>query len=267
MGGGEMGQPVPETQQSQQFPGGPQQFPPEQQGIPAQVQHPPTTLPQPASPTGQQAQQQSANPQNGIVAHEIVHPPAAGPGQQPAQQQTPYGLALKPPNPPRITYAGGELTVVANNASLSEILTGIDRLIGAHVEGTRPASERVFGQFGPGTPRAVLGSLLSGSPYDFILVGAIDDPGGVQRIMLTPHGNAALATANTETQPQSSSDQEDAEAATPEPEPPQPIAQPNVVSEQGQQQPVQQVKTPEQLLEELQRLRQQQQQQQATSPR
>jgi hypothetical protein len=261
VGGGEMGQSMPQSQQSQQFPPT-QLFPPEQQGAPTPGQRPPISFPHATLPANQQPQQTVNVPQ-----------PAQN-AQQPAQQQpqTPYGLALKPANPPQVTYAGGELTVVANNSSLADILTGIDRLVGAHLEGARPNSERVFGQFGPGSPRAVLDSLLSGSPYDFILVGAIDDPGGVQKILLTPHGNAAVPGTNAANQQPNSSEEEENEAANqPEPEPPQPIVQPNLPSEQVQQQSQsptqQQVKTPEQLLEELQRMRQQQMQQQGTNPR
>ena len=206
-------------------------------------------------------------------------------GQQtlPAQQQpqTPYGLALQPPNPPRISFVGGELTVIADNSSLAEIVTGIERAIGAHLEGNQPDAERVFGQFGPGSPREVLNSLLSGSRYDFILTGAIDDPGGVQTIILSQHGGSPAGSSIAGNQPATrpnipeNADEDNDEGVAIQqtiPEPPQQT--PNVPSEQSQppqqgQQSQQQVKTPEQLLQELQRLRQQQQQQQppATNPR
>jgi hypothetical protein len=178
-------------------------------------------------------------------------------------------LALQPANPPRISFSNGELTVLANNSSLSDIVTGIERAIGARVEGTPPDTERVFGQFGPASSRDVLNDLFSGSKYDFILVGGLDDPGAVQKIILSPHGTTPTVNtmaSNQARQPQNNNDEDENDSSAQVSEAPSEV--PNVQSEappqpppsSGQQQ--QQVKTPEQLLQELQRLRQQQQQQQ-----
>jgi len=205
----------------------------------------------------------------------LAQTPAPAKPAAPQEPQTAYGLALKPANPPRISYAGKELTVAADNSSMAEVLRAIARTTGARVEGAQSDSERVFGQFGPGTPRDVLNSLLSGSRYDFILVGSMDDPGTVQRILLTPHGAASAGGAMAANQPvRAGAQEEDNDSvAAPEPEQQPEPAQPAVSAQQPQPQPPQpgqsqqqQVKTPEQLLQELQRLRQQQQQQ-TTNPR
>ena len=176
---------------------------------------------------------------------------------------------------------GGQLTIAAENSSLSDIISVIQRITGARLEGVRPDSERVFGQFGPGPPRDVLNALFTGSRYDFILVSDIDNPDRLQKIMLSPHGPAAGSSVAAN-QPASRPYSEDEEDSNEGVVPPQPVAeqpslmpnQANVPSEQSQppqpgQQQQQQVKTPEQLLQELQRLRQQQQQQQQpqTNPR
>lgn len=229
---------------------------------------------------GQQSPQQPAinQPQNGAIPPNPGTVPNGQPSATvPAAQQTqqPYGLALQPPNPPNITYANGELTIVANNSSLADIVSGIERATGVRVDGTRPDSERVFGQFGPGSPRDVLNSLFDGSRYDFILVGSLDNPADVRTIILSPHGTAPASGVNTATnepyRPAENDEDQDENEQAPrvyrggEGQPVQ-----NVPSEQvtpplppaQQQQQQQQVKTPEQLLQELQRLRQQQQQQQ-----
>ena len=260
-------------QQARQFPNPAQQFPPEQGvGSPIQGQSFPR----------QPAPQPTANqPQNGGFNTGLA--PAPNP-QQPVQQgasaagspqpQQPYGLALQPPNPPNISYANRELTIVANNSSLADIVTGIERATGVRVEGTRPDSERVFGQFGPGSPRDVLNSLFDGSRYDFILVGSLENPADVRTIILSPHGTAPAAGVNTANnqpyRPENNEEQEENESApvyqggegTPvqNAPPPQAVTPPPPPS--GQQQ----VKTPEQLLQELQRLRQQQQQGQQQTP-
>jgi len=238
----------------------PGQFPPEQQGTGMPAQRPPMRFPQATQPPEGQPQQQQAAPQ------QVIPPPL----QQPPQPVV--GQALRPANPPRISFANGAMTVKADNSSMSEILSGIERATGAHLEGAQPDSERVFGTFGPGTPREVLDSLLTGSRYDFILLDAVEDPGRLQRIILSQHGASSGAVAANQPRPNSSGEQQEVEEEPPQPVPePQPaVAQPNPPGPQQQQQPpgTQQVKTPEQLLQELQRLRQQQQAgQEPQSPR
>jgi hypothetical protein len=225
---------------------------------------------------GPAAQQQASQPQPTVPDGRAASTPQQ-PTQPPTTQtQGPYGLALQPANPPRISFGNGELTVIADNSSLTDIMNGIERATGARLQGSQPETERVFGQFGPGSPRDVLNSLLSGSRYDFILVGAIDDPGAVQTIILSPHGSFPAGGSVAQSQPtprpnatENPDDDNDEGVATQQSvsEAPQPT--PNVPSEQSQppqtgqqQQQQQQVKTPEQLLQELQRLRHQQQQQQ-----
>ncbi len=242
-----------QTTQTQQFPTG-SQFPPEQQGAP--MQRPPMQFPHGSAPPQQQAPSTQPNPQPANRQPAVQLPP-----------QSPYGLALQPPHPPRISYAGGQLTVTADNSSLPDILNDVVRVTGARLEGTPPPdSERVFGRFGPGTPRDVLNDLLSGSRYDYILVGALDDPGSVRQVMLSPHGSSLEGTVSNQARNQPVRPEEEEENNEPvitpqqvyEPPPPPPQANPTTEPTPGQQQ----VKTPEQLLQELQRLRQQQQQQQ-----
>ena len=251
-----------QTTQTQQFPNPAQQFPPEQQGVPGQ--RPPIALPHATAPNQAQA---SLPLEHGIA-------PANPQTSAPQPPTSPYGLALQPANPPRIGYAGGQLTVSADNSSLTDILNSVGRITGAHIEGNHADSERVFGEFGPGRPRDVLNSLLSGSRYDYILVGAIDDPGDIKQVMLSPHGSslegAATASKQAAGQPNSPQVEQDNDEAVvaPQPivEPPQPQVQVTTPTEQAPPNQ-QQVKTPEQLLQELQRLRQQQQQQQQQTPR
>jgi len=249
------------TTQAQQFPTPARQFPPDQaapasvgQRAPASSPHPPGAYAQPNSqPQGTPVQQTAP------LEHGIAQPQAA-------QPQLPAGAEQQPPNPPRVSYIGGLLTVAAENSTLSDILKAIENVTHASLEGT-PSAERVFGQFGPGAPRQVLNSILSGTKYDFILVGAVDDPGSVERIMLSPKGTAPAVRGNAgqmarQSVPTPNPDEEQDNDLAGQPEiqqPPPPPVPAEQVQPPAQQQ---QVKTPEQLLQELQRLRQQQQQQQ-----
>ena len=249
-----------QARQAGQFPN-PGQFPPEQHA---------------ASVPGEQRGQAPVP-----VSSQNSTPPGQGQtpsgqlGQQPPEPvaQTPTGPALQPPSPPRVSYTSGQLTVIANNSALSDIMNAIEHATGVRVEGTRPDAERVFGQFGPDSPRDVLNSLFSGSKYDFILTGSLDNPGGVQTIILSPHGSAAptspvAAASQPNPRPADNDDDEAPVYQGPISEAPQPLVNSSEAGpqrgqqEQQTQQQQQQVKTPEQLLQELQRLRQQQQGQQ-----
>jgi hypothetical protein len=233
---------------------------------PAPGQRTPMRFPHPTAPSEQVTQQpQAAVPQ----AQQPKVTPEVPATQAPAVQavQQPSGAEQRPANPPRISFVGGLLTVAAENSTLADILKSIETVTHASLEGTQPDAERVFGQFGPGAPRQVLNSILSGSHYDFILVGGVDDPGSVERIMLSQHGTApavrgAGQMAARQNVPTPNNEQEDNDVAE-QPQiqqqsPPAPVPSEQVQPPGGQQQ----VKTPEQLLQELQRLRQQQQQQQ-----
>ena len=90
-----------------------------------------------------------------------------------------------PAQPPRVSYQNGQLTLDSQNSTLSDILTAIRRLTGSQFE--IPAgvgSERVASHLS-GSPRDVITSLLDGSNVGFIVLGPPDNPGQVQRVILT----------------------------------------------------------------------------------
>jgi hypothetical protein len=62
------------------------------------------------------------------------------------------------------------LRIDATNSSLQQILADVSTETGAKVEGL-DNDQRIFGTFGPGTARDVLGQLLEGSGYNFLMIG------------------------------------------------------------------------------------------------
>ncbi len=230
-------------------------------------------------------------------AQPVIPPP-------PVYPKRPYE---QPPVPPLVTYQNGQLSIMAQNATLSAILSAVRARTGAHME-IPPAAgnERVAVQLGPGNPREVMASLLEGSKFDFIVLGSAEDPDALSQVILTPHegaGTGMTASAGQTPPPPSIGQQPrepgpqgpfrggaarpemnaEEEEAEPPPEPitpgreaenpeaqPGTIYQPNApipnvppIAPQGQQPDAQnpgQVKTPEQLLQELQRMQQPQQQ-------
>lgn len=153
------------------------------------------------------------------------------------------------------------------NARLIDILNGIRSKAGIQFEGVQQSPDRVAGKFGPAPPSEVLSNLLQGSRYDYVIVGTPENPGLVQRVILTPTAGTAAAAGNTpagvEAAQQANGDEDDSsdddssgadETAQPQqPQPNQP-ADPNGA------------KTPEQLLEELKRMQQQSLQQNQQNP-
>ena len=176
------------------------------------------------------------------------------------------------------------LTIVANNSTLGDILRAVHRQTGATVDTPGNATERVIGKFGPGPARDVLASLLNGSHFNYVLLGSAASPNALDRVMLfskspgmdeTSQTNAALpsSTAPSAVIPQSVENAEtvndDADMTTDSTD----TVDDQANQEQPEQQPEQQpapfgqpgaVKTPEQLLQELQQRQQQMQQQQQT---
>ena len=203
--------------------------------------------------------------------------------QAPAPPPT---LAQSAPTPPQVTYNSGQLTIIAQNATLSQVLRSVQSLTGTTLEMPASASnERVVGQLGPGQPRDVLNSLLNGSKFNYIILGVTGDPGAVQKVILTTPKPAS--TVNTaQNTPVQQPEEPDENYGEPEPEPgPQPPVTPpfrhrpnmpgrmpeGFVPPQPQPQPdtsnadnpqLNGGKSPEQLLQELQQMQQQQQQMQ-----
>ena len=120
----------------------------------------------------------------------------------------------------QLMYRGGLLTVVASNASLSQIVHEIARQTGMKVTG-RIGDDRVFGTYGPGAPSSILSSLLDGSGSNFLLVqNASHVP---TELILTPRTAAVTppnptAQAATDTEDNSTSPTTDP-STTPAPPP------------------------------------------------
>jgi hypothetical protein len=190
------------------------------------------------------------------------------PSPQPAQSAAPQqaqaasgvapSLLQQPAREAQIVFAGDTLSIHADNSSLTAILRQFAARSGMQVEGLS-SDERVFGTFGPGTPSDVLADLLNGTAYNLVLLGDLSN-GAPRQLILTPTtrgGGAAPAVAEApESNPDDavSNDQESADA--PQPDVPPPTPPPGT--------PGNGVRTPQQLFEQLQRMRQAQQNSQPT---
>jgi hypothetical protein len=168
-----------------------------------------------------------------------------------------------PPKRAQVSYVDGRLSVSAENSSLNQILREIASDTGMKITGG-VADERVFGQYGPAPTGQVLAALLSGTGSNMVL--AHRDPDAPAELILTPrqggptppNPNAAVFDdrSNPPTDPSAQSEQP---ARVPQSIPIRPAAE-GFQATPSQPDSAGGTKTPQQIYEQLQRLRQQQQQ-------
>ena len=96
-----------------------------------------------------------------------------------------------------VDYARGQLTVVSQNASLGFVLKLVAARTGAVVDlAPELQNEPVMAQLGPSSAREVLTALLDSPRVDYIIMGAANDSGGLQRIVVRTRrsfGRVAMA--------------------------------------------------------------------------
>jgi hypothetical protein len=182
-----------------------------------------------------------------------------------------------PASAPKVVMSDGELSILAENSTLGDVLKAVKNLTGASVEAPPTAdSQRIAVNLGPGKPQQVLQELFDGSNFDYLILGSPTNATAIEKIIITTRGPGGMnnppvnnainqAPAQPMYQPPSMPDQNDNavddEITQPEPPPPQ---QEEVTPPQEEQRQIgpggeaqQGPKTPEQLLQELQRMQRQ----------
>jgi hypothetical protein len=145
-------------------------------------------------------------PTAGHIVRKKVHPALPPTPAVLSQRMPPYvANPLSPeqiiPSAPEVVYDGGELTIIANNSALSEILAAVKAQMGADIDIPPAASgERIVARLGPGAPREVLASLLSWTDFDYIISGSDTDEQRVHSVILTARGklDTIVGAGNTE---------------------------------------------------------------------
>jgi hypothetical protein len=116
--------------------------------------------------------------------------------QEQIPQQVPAPLSAEQGTPSRhqVSYEDGQLTIVAENSKLGDILAAVSERMGADIEIPASASdERIWVRLGPGPARRVLAALLGGTDLDYIIQASETDPEGIQSVLLTPRTKASGA--------------------------------------------------------------------------
>jgi hypothetical protein len=191
--------------------------------------------------------------------------------QAPAPPPLPRWPINESPNPASVIWDASGLRINASNSSLQQILNEVSTDTGTKVVGSIP-DQRVFGNYGPGQASDVLLQLLQGSGYNFLLSGDLGH-GAPSQIVLTPRrAGTSNSPAARNPQQQQIQQQQDSDDYTPDqPDQPdeQPAAQepPPTNNNQGQPGfgPNGPMRTPQEIMQEMQQrqlLQQQQMQQQ-----
>jgi hypothetical protein len=116
--------------------------------------------------------------------------------------QVPARVTPEPAHSVAVVYQDGLLTVIAENATLTEIMDQVRKSTGAVVES--PAlDELVTERLGPQAPAAVIAALLEGSHLNYVIVGDAADSNAIRAIQITP-----ASTAEPNPHPVDSSDSE-----------------------------------------------------------
>jgi hypothetical protein len=160
----------------------------------------------------------------------------------PAGSNTPAAQPLAPAPPPKkveINVQDGRLTLTSNRASLAEVLSELQRQTGASIVVPPGADQEVVAvSLGPASPREVISQLLNGSRYNFIIVGANNDPNKVERLLLTPKSPGGVTAEIQTNQPDfvPVAQVQAPDSSTPPPPPPPP-APPEDAQPQGDSAP------------------------------
>jgi hypothetical protein len=190
-------------------------------------------------------------------------------------------LELIAPVPPQVSYQNGQLTIVAPNSTLGDILKAVRKQTGADID-IPDAKDRVVTHLGPGPARDVIADLLNGSRFNYVMLGSPEDGNALTRVVLvaktgpdnpvpqpsgqpSPRHPGEIAQqqqdAMTDAEPEDTADENNNDQPQPAEAEQQPAATPG-----DQSAP----KTPQQLLQEMQQrqlqMQQQQQQQQPGQP-
>jgi hypothetical protein len=197
-------------------------------------------------------------------------PPPLPSGTQGPVPQVP--LDAIPAVAPEVSYENGLLTINAPNSTLGDILRSVRKHTSADIEIPATANERVVTRLGPAPAREVMAELLNGSRFNYILLGSPEDANALVRVVLvaktpdTPAGQPGQA-ANGAVPPAATNSTADAEAQAAEENVDESADQSAADAEQPAANPDQPgVKTPQQLLQEMQQRQMLMQQQQANQP-
>ena len=128
----------------------------------------------------------------GSTKKRVVPPPLPF-GQTGPLPQVP--LDQMPPVSPQVNFRNGELTIVAPNSTLSDILHCVRDQTGAEIE-IPATNDRVVTRLGPGPVRDILAELLNGSHFNYALLGSPTERNSLTKVVLLAKTGPDVAAPN-----------------------------------------------------------------------
>ena len=121
------------------------------------------------------------------------------PRSQQVRKAKPKRVAAVPAPPPvaplHVSYENGLLSIAAQDASLRDILAQLHQRTGATIKAPADVDERITVELGPGTAVQVVAALLEETHFNYLIAGAVNQPGAVQSIQLTVKPSFVAAEA------------------------------------------------------------------------
>jgi hypothetical protein len=130
-------------------------------------------------------------------------------------------VPAKPTPVLNVQFQSGRMSILAHDVSLAQVLSEVQHKTGADIPiPSAAAQEQVVADVGLSPVRDALAALLNGSRFNFVMVGADNDPSKLKSLILTFRGGGASqpAIAPPSTAPA-------VVDTPPDPEPPQPEMQ------------------------------------------
>jgi hypothetical protein len=97
----------------------------------------------------------------------------------------------------RVNYEDGQLTIIAENSSLSDIMKALRAAMKMDIDLPQGGAEQhIWVNLGPGPARLVLRQLLDGTEFNYMIQAAENEGDGIRSVTLTPRINSPGPTGN-----------------------------------------------------------------------
>ena len=93
--------------------------------------------------------------------------------------------------PPQVTYEDGQLTVIAENSALSDVLKALRSALGADIDLPAGVDQHIWVHLGPGPARRVLRDLLDSTEFNYVIQASETDADGILSVLLTQRSKSS----------------------------------------------------------------------------
>lgn len=114
----------------------------------------------------------------------------SGEPQEGTAQPAPQLPTAATAKPPQVTYEDGQLTIIAENSALSDVMKALRSALGADIDLPAGVDQHIWVHLGPGPARRVLRDLLDSTEFNYVLQASDSDPDGIRSVLLTPRSKS-----------------------------------------------------------------------------